>query len=126
MVLTSGVSSVTYLRLLTKFGIKVKQNRIAGTLLNTLADFVKDKKQKVVLNCQNSQWVIVEAGVPQGSILRPLLFLIYINDLFENLVLNPKLFTADTSHFSVKLDKDLSAKNLTDDLSMINNWENKF
>ena len=46
-------------------------------------------------------WTNVEAGVSQGSILGPLLFLIYINDLPENLVSNPKLFGNDTSLFSV-------------------------
>ena len=87
-----------------------------------MADFLKDRKQRVVLNGQNSIWVSVEAGVPQGSILGPLLFLIYINDLSENLVSNPKLFADDTSLFSVIFDKDLSAKNLNDDLNRINNW----
>ena len=57
---------------------KLKQNGVAGNLLNTLADFLKDRKQRVVLNGQNSTWVNVEAGFPQGSILLPLLFLIYI------------------------------------------------
>ena len=66
--------------------------------------------------------VIVDAGVPQRSILGPLLFLIYINGLSENLVSNPKLFADDTSRFSVIFDKDLSAKNLNDDLNRINNW----
>ena len=101
---------------------KLKQNGVAGNLLNTLADFLKDRKQRVVLNGQNSTWVNVEAGVPQGSNLGPLLFLIYINDLSENLVSNPKLFADDTSLFSVIFDKDLSAKNLNDDLNRINNW----
>ena len=101
---------------------KLKQNGVAGNLLKTLADFLKDRKQRVVLNGQNSTWVNVEAGVPQGSILGPLLFLIYINDLSENLVSNPKLFADDTSLFSVIFDKDLSAKNLNDDLNRINNW----
>ena len=87
-----------------------------------MANFLKDRKQRVVLNGQNSTWVNVEAGVPQGSILGPLLFLIYINDLSENLVSNPKLFADDTSLFSVIFDKDLSAKNLNDDLNRINNW----
>ena len=100
---------------------KLKQNGVAGNLLKTLADFLKDRKQRVVLNGQNSTWVNVEAGVPQGSILGPLLFLIYINDLSENLVSNPKLFADDTSLFSVIFDKDLSAKNLNDDLNRINN-----
>ena len=71
---------------------KLKQNGVAGNLLNTLTDVLKDRKQRVVLNGQNSIWVSVEAGVPQGSILGPLLFLIYINELCGNLVLNPKLF----------------------------------
>ena len=133
MVLKLGVSSSTYLRLLTKFGIssyKLKQNGVAGNLLITLANFLKDRKQGVVTNGQNSAWVNVEAGAPQSSILVPLLFLIYLNDLSENLVLNPKLFVDDKSLFSVVFDKDFSAKNLNDDLNRINNgafqWKMSF
>ena len=48
---------------------KLKQNGIAGNLLNTLTDFLKDRKQKVLLNGQNSTWVNVEAGVPQVQFL---------------------------------------------------------
>ena len=68
---------------------KLKQNGTAGNLLKTLADFLKDRMQRVVLNGQNSTWVNVKAGVAQGSILNPLLFLICVNDLSENLVSNP-------------------------------------
>ena len=70
-------------------------------MLETLTDFFKDRKQRVVVNGQNSSWANVEAGVPQGSILGPLLFLIYINDLPDNLSTNVKLFADDTSLFSV-------------------------
>ena len=79
----------------------MKQNGISGNLLETLADFLKDRKQRVVLNGQNSSWANIEAGVPQGSIPGPLLFLIYINDLPDNLSTNVKLFADDTSLFSV-------------------------
>ena len=99
-----------------------KQNGVAGNLLHALADFLKDRKQRLVLNGRNSTWVNVEAGVPQGSILEPLLFLIYANDLSENLVSNPKLFADDKSLFSVIFDKELSAKNLNEDLNRMNNW----
>ena len=64
----------------------------------TFANLLKDRKQRVVLNGQKSTWVNVEAGIPQVSILGLLLFLIYINDLSQNLVSNPKLF-ADTHPF---------------------------
>ena len=67
-------------------------------------------------------WTNVEAGVPQGSILGPLLFLIYINDLPENLISNPKLFADDASLFSVISNKQLSVQNVNEDLNKINQW----
>ena len=101
---------------------KLKQNGVAGDLLDTLTNFLKERKQRVVLNGQYSTWTNAEAGVPQGSILGPLLFLLYINDLPENLVSNPKLFADDTSLFSVIRNKYLSAQNLNEDLNKINHW----
>ena len=62
------------------------------------------------------------AGIPQGSTLCPLLFLIYINDFSDNLTSNAKLFADDTSLFSVVHSVNTSAKELTDDLKKVNDW----
>ena len=83
---------------------------------------MSNRKQRVVLNGQNSSWTIVYAGVPHGSILGPLLFLIYIKDLADNLSSNVKLFSNDTSLFSVVQDENASARELNDDLEKINKW----
>ena len=63
--------------------------------------FLTNRKQRVVLNGQSSSWTNVKAGVPQGSILGLLLFLIYINDLIDGISSNTNLFASDTSLFSV-------------------------
>ena len=68
--------------------------------MKNLTDFLKSRKQIVVLNGQHLSWSDVLAGVPQGSILGPLLFLIYINDLSDGLQCNPKLFADDASLFA--------------------------
>ena len=101
---------------------KLKQNGISGDLLQILSDFLSNRKQRVVLNGQNSSWTNVHVGVPQGSILGPLLFLIYINDLADDLSSNVKLFADDTSLFSVVHDVNASARELNDDLKKINKW----
>ena len=112
---------------LIKFGTRVlssnyKKNGISGKLLRVLSDFLKDRKQRVILNGQFSSWTSVNAGVPQGSILGPLLFLIYINDLTDGLSSNTKLFADDTSLFSVIHDVDVSANELNNDLYQMNKW----
>ena len=75
-----------------------------------------------MLNGQHSLWADVKTGVPQGSILGPLLFLIYINDLPNGLNSNVKLFADDTSLFSVVHNITDSANLLNSDLSKINEW----
>ena len=100
----------------------LSQNGISGNLLDILSDFLSDRKQRVVLNGQKSTWENVNAGVPQGSILGPLLFLIYINDLSGDLCSKTKLFPDDTSLFNVAHDINTSANELNNDLKKVSNW----
>ena len=64
----------------------------------------------------------MDAGVTEGSILGPLLFLIYINDLSYDLSTNAKLFADDTSLFSVIRDINTSATHLNNELRKMSNW----
>ena len=98
---------------------KLKQNGISGNLINLLSNFLRNRKQRVVLNGQTSSWADFNAGVPQGSILGSLLFLIYINDLADGLSSNAKLFVDGTSLFSVVHNANTTAKELNSDLVKI-------
>ena len=71
---------------------KLESFGIRGKLLNLLEDYLSNRFQRVLLNGQESSWLPIKAGVPQGSILGPLLFLIYINNLPDGLHSIAKLF----------------------------------
>ena len=63
-----------------------------GKVLGWLSSYLSERKQHVVLNGQASEWTVVEAGVPQGSILAALLFLLYINDIVNQVRSKIRLF----------------------------------
>ena len=100
----------------------LKSDGISGCLFSVLEDFLDNRQQRVVLNGKNSNWSPVTAGVPQGSVLDPLLFLIYTNDLVDNVNSEAKLFADDTSLFTVVYDVEIAPDKLNKDLDIISNW----
>ena len=101
---------------------KLKRCGVSGELLSLIQSFLKDRKQRTVHNGRNSDWGDISAGVPQGSILGPLFFLVYINDLATDLKCNVKLFADDTSLFTVVEDPNTAANNMNHDLELIIQW----
>ena len=98
---------------------KLKQNGISGKLLNLFESYLHNRKQHVALNGFFSEYAHVESGVPQGSVLGPLLFLIYNNDLQKNIKSNVKFFADNTMLFYVSKNPQLSASDLNHDLEVI-------
>ena len=80
---------------------KLKNIGINGNALQLIEPFLHNRRQRVVLNGQSSSWLSIRVGVPQGSVLKPLFFPIYINDLPEGLNSEVKLFADDISLFSI-------------------------
>ena len=89
-------------------------------------NYLSDRKQRVVLNGQASQWAPILSGVPQGSVLGPLLFLVFINDLECGIKSQIKFFADDTSLYSVVKDPMISAAELQHDLDIISEWANQW
>ena len=87
-----------------------------------LKSILSGRFQRVLLNGQTSHWAIIKVGVPQDSTLGPLFFLIYINDLTDNLNSNVKLFADDTFLFSEICDPSETANVLNNDLRKICEW----
>ena len=101
---------------------KLKQNRVTGSLLKLLVNYLSNREQRVALNGQFSEWGPIQSGVPQGSVLGPLLFLVYINDLEKGIKSKIKFFADDTSLFSIVADPNISAEELNHDLQLICQW----
>ena len=101
---------------------KFRSHGIISNLLFLLKNYLLNRNQRVIINGLTSSWKPIKSCVPQGSLLGPLLFLILINDLPENLICNPKLFAADVSLSAFIHDNIIYTANLRDDLKRIHDW----
>ena len=76
---------------------KLKSYGISGQIFGLISSFLSNMRLWVVLDGKSSQEYIVNAGVPQRSILRPTLFLLYINDLPDDIICNIATYADDTN-----------------------------
>ena len=97
---------------------KVQKCGIKGNLIKFLIRFLSKRQERTVINGKCSSWEGVSAGVMQGSILGPLLFLVYINNLPDTLQSNVRIYPDDTFLFSVVHDSCLSPDALSLNLSL--------
>ena len=100
---------------------KLKIYSVEGDLLLLLKNYLKSRKQRVVLNGQTSEWTKSNSRVPRGSVLGPLLFLIYINDLPDDIISICEIFADDTSLFSKVQHINRSANELNCDFEKVSN-----
>ena len=101
---------------------KLKQLGICGNLFKWLESYLSCRKQRVVVNGKTSEWRETSAGVPQGSILGPLLFLVYINDIVDNIQSKIYIFADDTSIMRPITNAIEDFQTLNRDLQSLFNW----
>ena len=105
---------------------KLSSVGISGSLLQLFTDYLNNRQQCVVLPGTASNWTSLQAGVPRGSILGPLLFLVYINDTVENINSSIRLLADDTSLYIIVDDPINASNQLNKDLYKIHLWAKKW
>ena len=105
---------------------KLRKIGIYGNLLVWFIDYLHERHQRVIIRGQESEKGLIKAGVPQGSVLGPLLFLIYINDLTLVTQTNMKLFADDTSLYIEFDNADTASAVLNQDLVDVQAWANQW
>ena len=98
---------------------------VGGKLLEWMEDFLGGRKMRTVTRGEKSGWREVTSGVPQGSVLAPVMFLVYINDLTEGVTSYMNMF-ADDAKVQRKITDEESTKALQSDLDKIHGWSQKW
>lgn len=105
-----------------KLILKLHSYGIHGSALSWIKSFLNNRTQKVILEGDESDIASVTSGVPQGSVLGPILFLTYINDLPEGVQSKVRLFADDTVVYLAITEPSQSSK-LQEDLGRLEEWE---
>ena len=104
---------------------KLKLLGIGGNIAIWIANFLINRKQKVIVNKHSSQWSDVMSGVPQGTILAALFFLIYISDIGEDIQFSTLASYADDSKVRKRIKNQSDGDNLQKDINNVFNWTDK-
>ena len=117
---TKAFEKVSHKHLCTKlhyYGIR-------GPILDWIKDFISNRSQQVILDCCSSESLPVTSGVPQGTVLGPLLFLCFVNDIPDCVSSNIRLYTDDILLYRTINVMDDCVK-LQDNLNALQQWEKK-
>ena len=98
---------------------------IQGNIYKWVKSFLEDRQQRVIVNGTKSNWRTVTSGVPQGSVLGPVLFLIFINDLPDTINCTLKFFADDTKLYKV-INTNEDSKNLQENIYKACDWATKW
>ncbi len=104
---------------------KIKSLGVSGNVHRWIEGWLSNRKQRVVINGEESDWVNVTSGVPQGSVLGPLLFLIYINDIDKDVTGIISKFADDTKLGRV-VKNNIDKNCMQQDLNVLSDWANKW
>ena len=105
--------------------LKLKAHGIGDSITDWIEQWLTDRRQRVVVDGEVSNWKSVLSGVPQGSVLGPILFLIDINDLDDSITSNVLKFADDTKLFR-KVNTDGDKQHLQNDLDRLVKWSEKW
>ena len=104
----------------------MNQIGVEGHFLETIGSYLAGRKQVVVVDGVRSEPLEIKAGVPQGSRLGPLLFIIYMNDIIQDIESDILIFADDTSLFATGSDPAETVVQLNKDLEKITTWAKKW
>ena len=104
---------------------KLHQYGIRGHVLSWIRAFLGSRSQRVVIDGEESESIPVTSGVPQGSVLGPILFLVYINDLPDEVRSQVRLFADDTALY-LTLESEDDSSTLQSDLDILSAWESRW
>lgn len=104
---------------------KLQAHGVGGPIATWIKNWLLNRQQRVVINGVNSDWSEVVSGVPQGSVLGPLLFVVYINDLESGLI-NEVLKFADDSKLFGAVSSPEDVDKIRQDLLKLSNWSDEW